>query len=485
MRGIAPVMCAPQSLDNPIERQATPMPNIQIDMFEVQLGASLLLQFKDSTGRSVCVLADGGINAASYTRDHVAKKLANILPSKSIDVVIGTHYDQDHLAGLIDVAGMFNIGEAILPPVRRPRYPRPGTPASALMQIENPDDASDLPLLIDLSDEEFEEHISELAMLSEQVANQLRGAEPIFPSPPDFENEIPGSDDELGSYYLTAPYSPAMLNLALVQFTRIRKSAHQGAIVAKWLQRLVSKLQSKNVPIRAIDIQAGCPRYFEWDPVQLEFLACKPSVYASSLEPKFTLLGPSQALIARHAKLLPIGAYLAIIGRMPLKPVTVSNQLSYVMLFESAGQKILVTGDAGCVDFWDKKSKAYYPQLLTAIKDPNVVQVAHHAGDNFRFYDVLQTSGYAGCGAPHSFLLLSHADGDAYRPSPAFNSFVNTLSAAGGSFELLTTSQPDPAKIAAFRTYYHPATHAPANVGDIRLSFQNGAWKVDQHLVQT
>ena len=461
------------------------MPDIQIDMFEVQLGAAVLLRMKDSAGGSVTVLADGGINSANYNRDHVAQKLKSILPAQQIDVMVGTHYDQDHLAGLIDVAGMFTIGEAILPPIRRPRHPKPGTPISAVMQIEKPDDASDLPLMIDLSDREFDEHIGDLVSLAERTHNQLGEGEPKSFLLPDFEDEAPESYEELDSYYLTPPYSRDMLILAVGQLKRIRKSAQKGAIVARWLQRLVRKLQSRNAPIRAIDIAAGTPEYFAWDIQHSKFLSCNSTAYASSKEPKFTLLGPSKTLIARHAKRLPIGAYLAVLGQIPLKPVTASNQLSYVMLFEAEGQKILITGDAGCVDFWNKKAQAYYPSLLAAIKDPHIVQVAHHAGNNYRFYDVLQKSGYASKSSPHSLLLLSHADGDPYRPSLAFHSFVNATSAAGGSFELLTTSQPDPAKIAAFQTLYHPATHPAARVGDIQLSFKNGAWLVDQHMVQT
>lgn len=50
-------------------------PEIEIDMFEVQLGASVLLRMKDSFGSIVTVLADGGIKAKGYAQDHVATKL--------------------------------------------------------------------------------------------------------------------------------------------------------------------------------------------------------------------------------------------------------------------------------------------------------------------------------------------------------------------------------------------------------------------------
>ena len=145
---------------------------------------------------------------------------------------------------------------------------------------------------------------------------------------------------------------------------------------------------------------------------------------------------------------------------------------------------MLVTGDTGCVDFWDKKAKQYYPKLINAVNDLHVAQVAHHAGNNHRFYDVLEQSGFAGGSVPGSYLLLSHADQDKYRPSPAFGTFISNISSGSGSFELLTTSQPDSAKIAAYRQYYHFATSTAQNVGDVRLFFQYGTWKIDQHLVQ-
>jgi hypothetical protein len=272
--------------------------------------------------------------------------------------------------------------------------------------------------------------------------------------------------------------------LALSQLARIQSSAQKGAIVARWLNKLVSKLKSKHVPIRAIDIAAGMPEYFEWDPGCRKFLACSSSAYSASAEPKFVLLGPSRSLISHHAKKLPIGVYLALMGTIPLKPVTASNQLSYVMLFEAAGQKILITGDAGCIDFWDKTTKSYFPKLLAAMTDPHVVQVAHHAGNNHRFYHVLQKIGFASARSPHSFLLLSHAKNDSYRPSTTFGVFISTLPSTSPTFELLTTSEPDPNKISSFKAHYHSATHAPSTVGDIQLAYQNGAWKVNQHLVK-
>jgi glyoxylase-like metal-dependent hydrolase (beta-lactamase superfamily II) len=112
------------------------------------LGASVLLRLRDSSGSIVTVLADGGIKAKSYDRHHVAAKVQGILPSTDLDLVIGTHYDEDHLAGVMEVADRFSIREAILPPVRQPRRPVTGTSIADAQLL----DASDLPLLIDLDE---------------------------------------------------------------------------------------------------------------------------------------------------------------------------------------------------------------------------------------------------------------------------------------------------------------------------------------------
>jgi hypothetical protein len=71
-----------------------------------------------------------------------------------------------------------------------------------------------------------------------------------------------------------------------------------------------------------------------------------------------------------------------------------------------------------------------------------------------------------------------------YRPSTTFGVFISTLPSTSPTFELLTTSEPDPNKISSFKAHYHSATHAPSTVGDIQLAYQNGAWKVNQHLVK-
>ena len=100
------------------------MTTIQIDMFEVQLGAALLLQFRTPAGGTVRVLADAGVKASGYARGHVHAKLAEAFANfgdapRRLDLVIGTHYDEDHLEGLVPIIedASIEIGEAWLPPV--------------------------------------------------------------------------------------------------------------------------------------------------------------------------------------------------------------------------------------------------------------------------------------------------------------------------------------------------------------------------------
>jgi|GEM_PF-1367813 len=108
------------------------MSQIQIDMFEVQLGAALLLQFKLMDGSIVRVLADAGVDKGSnYQITHVYNKLFDARGNPTdvwleptdelkIDLIIGTHYDADHLLGLIPIIEdtRLNIDEIWLPPVQ-------------------------------------------------------------------------------------------------------------------------------------------------------------------------------------------------------------------------------------------------------------------------------------------------------------------------------------------------------------------------------
>lgn len=106
-------------------------PDIQVDIFEVQLGAAVLTQFRLKTGELVRVLADAGIDAPDYPLEHVHDKLSEAFRnfdstdySNRLDLIVGSHYDADHLDGLVPIIEdkSISIGEIWLPPVANDRY---------------------------------------------------------------------------------------------------------------------------------------------------------------------------------------------------------------------------------------------------------------------------------------------------------------------------------------------------------------------------
>jgi hypothetical protein len=192
-------------------------------------------------------------------------------------------------------------------------------------------------------------------------------------------------------------------------------------------------------------------------------------------------------LIAKHQTLLPIGSYMALLGFVATKRITPSNQLSYALLFENTAQQVLITGDAGCVDFWDKTAKGYFQTMLDTVGEPNVVQVAHHAGSNADFYEVLLQSKYA-ASSRESYLLLSHATHDGHRPSTEFKTFLDKLTKttpATRKLNLLFTSEPlsTNGTVSCHHRLFHPVVGSQAPEGDLRLIYSNGAWSVAKHAI--
>jgi hypothetical protein len=172
---------------------------------------------------------------------------------------------------------------------------------------------------------------------------------------------------------------------------------------------------------------------------------------------------------------------LALAFRGEIRSITPSNQLSYIGCFRHAGQAILVTGDAGCVDFaLDRDS--YHPALLAALRPLHVIQVAHHGGNNAHFYRVLAAAGYPEQTQP-SYLLLSHAFHDRTRPSEVFHDFLLTALDDGDDIRLLFTSQPDRDKVQDYLGALHPPVGGTGDVGDVQLRFDQGQWMVTRHAV--
>ena len=268
--------------------------------------------------------------------------------------------------------------------------------------------------------------------------------------------------------------SPAAANLA-----GIRKAAANDAINAISLHKVVDALRKRGIPIRCHVISEGVPRRFVWRRSARRFLGAGR---LASEAPTITLLGPSDALVKKHWHRLPIGAYatLATYSFFIIKSITPSNQLSYVVHVAAEDQGILVTGDAGFVDFKQEQKRTYHPALLQALNPLHVVQVAHHGGNAAHFYRVLRDANYP---QTDSFLLLSHATRDKHRPSREFREFAEYARLDPELIRVLFTTRPRQRHIRGFEELVHPSVGPTGDEGDIRLEYQDGTWQVTKHAI--
>lgn len=535
------------------------MSNIQVDMFEVQLGASILLQFSTEENW-VSVLADAGVKASGYCTERVLNKLncSNTLKAvsggkKRIDLMIGTHYDADHLEGLVPIINDpdIEIGEAWLPPVANDsevHAKEDSVQDRHLLahQFATDDGKTKLRNYLQAKREICEE-IGEL----ERTADEFRGLEQrrtrensnIYETPSRFREET--TIEEMLSYFesqlhdanvtlgivdykhsdddVLIPYSEGFERVVLrdcercdlcssykvISFLKgpirsrdsfierwseardvaeadahnlafIRLAAAKDAINATSLEKVVSALRNRRVPMVSRIINDGEARRFAWDFKKRRFV---PGEQLRTTGPEITLLGPSEGLVKKHWNRLPIGNYmefLALSG-MPIKSITPSNQLSYVVKFRFDGQGILIVGDAGCVDFKTEKGN-YHKKLIDALLPLHIVQVAHHGGNNAHFYRVLLKAGYATQEA-RSLLLLSHATNDQHRPSKEFGMFIEKVRKNEDSPLLLFTSQPNPQKVQDYQSIIHPVVGETANEGDVRIEYGAQGWQVKSHAV--
>lgn len=513
------------------------MADIQVDMFEVQLGASLLLQF-GLEGSTVRVLADAGTSGGGYPPDHVLAKLQRVLPtadgaSARIDLLVGTHYDADHLNQMVPIIDAYEFGEAWLPPVANDTdepaadwdEPRPGDFLAA--QFARDDGARRLSRYLSIKAGQLNE-VRELRSMVEGAQRdadldpvRLRsmtraGASAEVPAldvdDAFFADHLAdavaflGARDEHASEDVRPPRaaadiepaasrSPVRLSrrppnprAAALSLAYLQRGTAKDAMNAKALFKVVEALKRRGVPMRFEMVADGQPALFQWHAGHRRF---RRSARRDEARLGLTLLGPSQALVHKHWERLPQGSYRAFALAQPIavEDITPSNQLSYGMLFAHRGQRLLVAGDTGFVDFIPLGSRGnqrvFYPDLIAALREPiQVVQVAHHAGHNKYFYHALIEAGFARQDGI-SYLLLSHATGDKSRPSKAFSDFADMLLSEGSKARLLFTARPRREAVAAFREM--AAVPVPRSTdddrGDVRLVYGSGRWRVQRHAI--
>jgi hypothetical protein len=515
--------------------------SICVDMFEVQLGAAVLLQF-NLEDKMVRVLADAGVSASGYQADHVLKKVRQKLGFDArIDLVIGTHYDEDHLNGLVPIINdrSIEIGEAWMPPVandtqsfavdqpldRSALLPHQfageegGEVLSAYLAAKRADIETIDVLEAEIAPKrssELEQPLPEGRMTSvgedphdtaffrEQLASATHddhainhGVEQEVEPDPLVTRMI--EDVERGRdpfwfrhYGPTVPLNslksyaselrtetPESVPARARSLAHLRKSAAKDAINATALYDVVQALRRRNIPIRSEVIEDGTPRRYRWTQATRRFVAARPDSDGLC----FTLLGPSRSLVQKHRDRLPVlgASKIALAFWREIRSITPSNQLSYIGCFNYDDQAILISGDAGCVDFKLDRNN-YHPKLLAAMKPLHVVQVAHHGGNNAHFYRVLAAAGYPEQEEP-SYLLLSHATDDKTRPSDVFRDFVLTALHAHKNAQLLFTSKPKYDKVEDYLSAIHPRVGPCKSEGDIQLQYDKG-WQVTAHAIE-
>ncbi|MGB3524786.1 MAG: hypothetical protein WBB32_02340 [Flavobacteriales bacterium] len=519
-------------------------PKIQVDMFEVGLGAALLLQFRLTNGQVVRVLADAGIVGGST--DRVMKRLPEALDSfdksRRIDLIIGTHYDGDHLKGLPEIirSDKFEFGEAWMPPVmkengtlalssnflveemmERPvadvlyEHLKPVAARNRLL-LEAEENATnthrpDFRTLLRSNDTTFrdrrsallkDDHAADLDTMLTQFESQLEDsravvdasnlhAEAIYGAP----TNRPEQSVSLKRTVLTESLNGVArlevdgLQLGPMHLIRasgqLRKSDASGAITAIHLGRAIEALKQRGVKAKSLHINNGEPMDLPWSAATKLF-----SKASGAIGLQARLLAPSKWLIEDLKEKIPISTFTMLRERLgdepiPLKTVTPNNRLSYVVRFEHLGQGILVSGDAGCSDFGPEGAPPYYKDLLTGLMPLHVVQVAHHGGQNHHFYRVLQEAGTKE--QKHlTHWLLSHAVNDDSRPSDPFRAFVSNMTAANAPMSLLFTSRPRREFVKDFTHLFSSAVGPDKGnaAGDVRLVYDSSGWRVVKHAVR-
>ncbi|MBM57700.1 hypothetical protein [Hyphomonas sp.] len=547
---------------------------IKLDMFHVDLGASILMQFQDNAQRPINILADAGVHGGSFAHDYILQKLRSALNKRENDpirlnLLIGTHYDADHLNRMVAIieSDQVSIDEAWMPPVAddtEETIPERRLEDSNLLPIKFARDfdadpeqerqptlerylaelkrrvldirrvADDLQTAIETGDgdillfagnhEEADREagrrqwddlppdkffLQEIADIDERLLERDKSVpidhaafavtdepvmlyEPLDEGTVDFLDTI--RDENPLEYLAWRIHTRAPIRLgfepiigaiqptaALTRLDLLRKSHAKNAINAAQLNKVVIALKKKKVPVFARSIQDGVPRRFVWHGATESLVGAKSGV-GDGLE--LILLAPSNGLIDKHRAKLPVARQIAfaLYKTIPLKSITESNQLSYVIHLRSEEQGILISGDTGCVDFKPSGNKPYHRQLLDAMHPLNVVQIAHHGGNNTHFYRVLeQCKGKVDL--QNAYMLLSHEVRSLYRPNDVFRIFIENIATPHSGPELLFTSAPRLAAVRGFERLIATPTEPPVDSGDVGLEFDNGAWTVVAHAI--
>lgn len=274
--------------------------------------------------------------------------------------------------------------------------------------------------------------------------------------------------------------------MQLENLVQLRQGAARDAINASALAEVMQALRRRSIPTKFKVIETGEPRRYRWRQEYARFCEVSDGYSTSENDLMLTLLGPSGSLVQRHKERLPVSglAILALSFMGRLHSITPSNQLSYIAKFQFHGQGILISGDAGCVDFINGRN-IYHHRLINSLLPLHVIQVAHHAGHNHHFYRVLHRAGYFSQEGS-SFLLISHGTRDEHRPSDAFEEFILEVLESGSDPKLLFTSKPRQEKVSKYKNSIHSVVGNCGDVGDVGdvcMEYEGELWSVINHAI--
>jgi hypothetical protein len=511
---------------------------VDLEMFEVGLGSAIYLRLRGKDG-DIRILADGGVGHG-YSEDHVLTKLEAVfkrekVEERRIDLMIATHYDEDHLKGLVPIVRSgIAIGDVWLPPVASedrdaPVGAQPSrkdmlgealtsvrgltsylrergqeiTRALRLLNLLGVEgrkfDLGKLDVVSeDLSDEDLEELIAPFRTAYSDAGGPAAGCEHADDA--DLIDPV-SYEDLLRNLDMTAVrWRPLYLDLfdpdelhfwaerltkygdpkpAIQSLNYLTKTAARKAINGAALHRLTAALVKAHVVPQYLTINRGVPEDFHWNATLQRF---EPASGPDVAKTQIALLGPSDWLVAKFRDRLPAhsAAFVALLSNIPVKGITPSNDLSYVLTVSHASQTILICGDTG---MWDFKvgRKGFEQKLIDRLTDVSVAQVAHHAGLNRYFYHSLREA-WRGRSGVMPYLLVSHAEDDAHRPNAEFEIFVRTGWDQTAS-NLLFTCRPLATHVKQFAKRLHKLENVPVPMGrcDVRMRYGPAGWAVLQH----
>lgn len=522
--------------------------NVDVTMYDVGLGSALLITFRSDRDQ-VHVLADGGnASAGTGVEDKLFRRLKPPgFGRPRIDLVIGTHYDADHLDGITIILKKrrIDIGQLWLPPVADDES---GAEFGRLAGDEN--------LLANRfrgegGDRAYQQYVAAkdrrrmtLRAIDTALERLSRGADGLEDRSEDALNIADGDPvsaerpvDEWRSRFQTeVDHAYSIVGRRGCEHVPDADVVREGTRFGSVLARLADAVERGRALLRhdlgdwifsRVDWPAGATRAARAELAHMRIANAKDGINASALkslvdalpnpcdilvechgcsdraprafawtgrlfapgrsgEVTATILSPTDRLIADRRDRIPKGVVAFRAKRWGhLEGLSDSNQLSYIIRFDAGGQGILVTGDSGFDGFAvGSDSAATYETALTdKLKGVSVIQAPHHGGISRHFYRAIESAGFAE-ETQKTYLLLSHEADSHHRPSMALADYMSRLPSKR-PLELLFTNQPKPERVRGYRKRFaSDVNQTGGQDGDVRLQFDGQEWTVVRHTIR-